>query len=87
MTYNLVFQYKEAGRFPEEHAQDEPIVLEQSEVVGIPAVGDYVTFTYDGLPTDFQVLSRHFAYSGDNCTVNVEVGAALHLHKALSLKE
>lgn len=87
MTYNLVFQYKDHGRFPEERPQDESIVLEAGEAVVIPAVGDRDTYLYDGLPTDFEVLSRHFNYSGNTCTVNIEVGAALRLHKALSLKE
>jgi hypothetical protein len=86
MTYNLVFQYKDHGRFPEERTQDAPIVLKAGEVV-IPDVGDHVTYAYDGLPTDFEVLARHFTYSGNECSVNIEVGAASHLHKALSLKE
>lgn len=87
MTYNLVFQYKDHGRFPEERAQDEAIVLKAGEAVVIPAVGDHVTYVYDGLPTDFEVLARHFTYSGNECSVNIEVGAAAHFHKALSLKE
>ena len=87
MTYNVVFLHKEPGRFPEERAQDEPIVLHNGEGVVIPAVGDYVTYKYDGQPTDFKVLSRHFDYSADHCAVNIEVAVAAHLYKALSLKE
>jgi len=86
MTYNLIFQYKEPGRLPEEHAQDEPIVLEEGEMLAIPAVGDRVTYLYDGLPTQFEVLSRHFTYAGHKCTVAIEVGAAAH-QKSLCLKE
>ena len=86
MTYNLIFRYKEAGRYPEESAQDEPLVLEEGEMLAIPMVGDHVTYKYDGLPTDFQVLSRHFIYSGHKCTVEIEVGAPAY-QKSLCLKE
>jgi len=87
MIYHLIFQYKEPGRFPEECGQDDPIVLEEGEALVIPTVGDRVSYKYDGLLTDFEVLSRHFTYAGHKCTVTIEVGAASHLQKSLSLKE
>ncbi|MGD0697474.1 MAG: hypothetical protein ABSB82_21850 [Terriglobia bacterium] len=87
MRYILVFKYREPGRFPEECSQDEPIVLEEGEALAIPAVGDHVTCEFDGVPTDFEVVSRHFTYAGKKCSVDIEVGAAAHVHKALSLKE
>jgi hypothetical protein len=87
MTYNLLFEFKEPGRFPEERNQDEPIFLESGEAVVIPDVGDHVTYRYDGLPTDFKVLGRHFVYSGTRCTVNIEVAEPSKLKKALALKE
>jgi hypothetical protein len=87
MTYELLFEFREPGQFPEERTQDDPIVLEHDEAVAIPTVGDHVTYKYGGLPTDFKVLSRHFVYSHDRCTVNIEVGEASKLRKALALKE
>ncbi len=87
MTYNLLFEFKEPGRVPEERAQDEPIVLGNGEAVVIPSVGDHVTYLYDGLPTEFKVVSRRFAYGGGNCTVNIGVAEPVHFRKALSLKE
>ena len=87
MIYNLLFEFKEPGRFPEERTQDEPIVIESGEAAVIPAVGDHVTYQYDGLPTEFKVVSRHFAYSGGQCTVNIEVTEPARFRKALSLKE
>ncbi len=87
MTYNLLFEFKEPGRFPEERTQDVPIFLENGEAAAIPGVGDHVTYQYDGLPTNFKVLSRHFVYSGTGCTVNIEVAEPSKLRKALALKE
>jgi len=87
MTYTLVFQCKEPGRFPEERAQDEPIILEKGEAVLIPDVSDHVTYQYEGRPTRFKVLSRHFAYSSQRCSVTIEVGNPTREHKALGLKE
>ena len=53
----------------------------------IPATGDHVTCEFDGFSTDFEVLSRHFTYAGQDCTVEIGVGSVARLHKALSLKE
>jgi len=87
MTYDLLFEFNEPGQFPEERTQDDPISLKSGEAVVIPDVGDHVTYRYGGLPTDFKVLSRHFVYSGDRCTVNIEVGEPCKIRKALALKE
>jgi hypothetical protein len=87
MTYDLLFEFREPGQFPEERTQDDPITLESGEAVVIPAVGDQVTYKYGGLPTDFKVLSRHFVYLRDRCTVNIEVGERSKHRKALALKE
>jgi hypothetical protein len=82
-----VFHYRDPGRFPEERSQDEPINLEQGEAVLIPEVGDHVTFQYEGQPTAFKVLSRHFAFSSNRCTMNIEVACPSSVQKALCLKE
>jgi hypothetical protein len=86
MTYNLVFRYKEHGRVPEERAQDEPLVLGEGESALIPESGDHVTYRYEGQPTAFEVLARHFSYFDHHCTVNIDVGHP-SVHSPLNPKE
>jgi hypothetical protein len=86
MKYDVLFRFREPGQFPEERTLNEPIVLEKGEAALIPDVGDQVTYPYGGHPTDFNVLSRRFAYHEHHCTVNIEVGHP-HAHAVLSPTE
>ena len=86
MRYDVLFRFHEAGRFPEDRTLNEPIVLEKGETALIPDVGDQVTCACGGHPTDFDVLSRRFAYHDHHCTVNIEVGHP-HAHAVLSPTE
>jgi len=86
MTYNVVFNYREHGRVPEERTQDDPLVLGEGESALVPATGDRVTYRYAGQPADFEVLNRRFTYYDHRCTVNIEVGHP-RVQSPLCLKE
>jgi len=87
MKYSVVFRHREHGRVPEERCQDQPIVLESGEPALIPDVGDEVTCQFEGRPTTFKVLSRHFTYLEHNCAVDIQVSQPSTEHKPLGLKE
>jgi len=87
MKYSVVFRHREHGRVPEERCQDQPIVLESGEPALIPDVGDEVTCQFEGRPTTFKVLSRHFTYVDRSCAVDIQVSQPSTEPKPLGLKE
>ncbi len=75
MIYNIVFQYKPLGSAkPDLVSQDEELIFAKAEAPFMPNVGDSVTYTIDGEQVSRIVLSRHFIYDKDACTIHMIVG-------------
>jgi hypothetical protein len=76
MKYKIEFQYKPKNSpRPLDFLQEVPIESDEGEgyYVPTPSVGDSVVIDLEGKPKAYKVLTRHFYYTRDFCTVSVAV--------------
>jgi len=74
MKYKIEFQYKPGGQTrPLDYAQEHALIYEKGEYLPIPSVGDTASYEQSGHIVSRKVLTRHFAYVGDWCAVNIVV--------------
>lgn len=74
MTYKIEFQYKSSENSrPEDVIQDEEIKFDSGQFIPVPNVGDSVAYGYNGQLENFKVLSRHFVYHHNWCSVTIVV--------------
>jgi hypothetical protein len=74
MRYKIEFQYKPKNSpRPLEFVQELPIESDEGYLVPTPSVGDSVVIDLEGRPKAYKVLTRHFYYTRDFCTVIIAV--------------
>ena len=74
MNYKIEFQYKPKNSSrPLDVIQEVPIESDEGYYVPTPSVGDSVIIDLEGKPKAYKVLTRHFYYTRDFCTVNIAV--------------
>ena len=74
MKYKIEFQYKPKNSpRPLDFLQEVPIESDEGYYVPTPSVGDSVVIDLEGKPKAYKVLTRHFYYTHDFCTVIVAV--------------
>jgi hypothetical protein len=74
MRYKIEFQYKPKNDpRPVDFAQELPIESKEGDYVPTPSVGDSVVIDIEGKPKPCKVLTRHFHYTRDFCTLRITV--------------
>ena len=74
MKYKIEFHYKPKNSpRPTDFVQDVPIESDEGYFVPTPSVGDSVVIDLEGKAKAYKVLTRHFYYTRDFCTVNLAV--------------
>jgi hypothetical protein len=74
MRYKIAFQYKPTNN-PRlvDFVQEVPIESDEESYVSTPSVGDSIVIDLEGKPKAYKVLTRHFHYTRDFCTLNIAV--------------
>jgi hypothetical protein len=74
MKYKIEFQYKPKNSpRPLDSIQEVPIESDGGYYVPTPSMGDSVVIDLEGKPKAYKVLTRHFHYTYDFCTVSIVV--------------
>jgi hypothetical protein len=74
MKYKIEFQYKaKKSPRPLDFIQEVPMESDAGYYVPTPSVGDSVVIDLEGKPKAYKVLTRHFHYTRDFCTVSIAV--------------
>jgi hypothetical protein len=74
MRYKIEFQYKPKNNpRPVDFVQEVPIESDEGYYVPTPSVGDSVVIDIEGKPKPYKVLTRHFHYTSDFCTLHIAV--------------
>jgi len=88
MTYKIEFQYKPAGHArPLDVVQEVHIGSDAGAFIPIPNVGDSVDCHLEEKNKAYKVLTRHFSYLDDFCSVNIVVTDMASDEMATRLKE
>jgi hypothetical protein len=74
MQYKIEFQYKpKRSPRPLDFIQEVPIESDAGYDVPTPSMGDSVVIDLEGKAKAYKVLTRHFHYTRDFCTVSIAV--------------
>lgn len=88
MRYKIAFQYKPRNNpRPMDLVQEVPIESDEGFYVPTPSVGDSVVIDLEGKPKAYKVLTRHFHYTRDYCTLNIAITDLDSMELASRIKE
>jgi hypothetical protein len=88
MRYKIAFLYKPRNNpRPMDFVQEVPIESDEGFYVPTPSVGDSVVIDLEGKPKAYKVLTRHFHYTRDFCTLNIALTDLDSMELASRIKE